>query len=114
MQEQGSTDAQLAEIHKELVAMQSQVSLDKDKVRQILKAHKLKTLKLVTNTLDNGWKTWSTQAAELQLLHADRDNRNKYGQGFFKMSEEAITAVQEDLARDLYELAASHREEITR
>ena len=30
------------------------------------------------------------------------------------MSEEAIIAVQEDLAHDLYELAASHREEITR
>ena len=30
------------------------------------------------------------------------------------MSEEAIAAIQADLAHDLYELAASHREEITR
>ena len=29
------------------------------------------------------------------------------------MSKEAIKAVQEDLARDLYELAACYREEIT-
>ena len=30
------------------------------------------------------------------------------------MSEEAITVVQDDLSHDLNELAASHREEITR
>ena len=30
------------------------------------------------------------------------------------MSEEAIIVVQDDLAHDLNELAASHREEITR
>ena len=29
------------------------------------------------------------------------------------MTDEAITPVQEDLARDLYELTAIHREEIT-
>ena len=29
------------------------------------------------------------------------------------MSKETITSVQEDLARDLYELASNHREEIT-
>ena len=30
------------------------------------------------------------------------------------MSQEAITAIHANLAHDLYELAASHREEITR
>ena len=30
------------------------------------------------------------------------------------MREEAISTIQDDLARDLYELAASHREEIPR
>ena len=88
--------------------------MNEDKVLPVLKTHKLKTLKLVVNTLDKGWKTWSVQATELQLLRADRDNRKTQGLGFFKMKEEAISIVQEDIARDLYDMVASHREEITR
>ena len=53
-------------------------------------------LKFAIDTLDNGWKTWLAQAAELQLLRADKDNSNKQGTWFFKMSEEAIETVQED------------------
>ena len=63
--------------------------------------------------MDKGWKTWSVQAAKLQLLRADRDNRKAQGQSLFKMTEEAISTVQEDIAKDLYDLAACHREEIT-
>ena len=68
----------------------------------------------VLKSLDKGWKTWSAQAAELQLLRADHDNRKKQGQGFFKMDEVAITTVQEELAKDLYEFSTSHMEEITK
>ena len=69
---------------------------------------------MVTESMDKGWKTWSAQAAELQLLRADRDNRKAQGQGFFKMTEEAISTVQEDIAKDLYDMAACHRKEIGR
>ena len=60
---------------------------------------------MVNESLEKGWKTWSTQSNELQLLQVDMDNRTTQGSGFFKMSEEAIAAVQEDLPHDLYELA---------
>ena len=69
---------------------------------------------MVNESIDKGWKTWSAQASELQLLRADRDNRKAQGQGFFKMSEEAISTIQEDIAKDLYEMAACHREELSR
>ena len=36
---------------------------------------------------------------------ADRDNRKTQGQGFFKMTEEAISTVQVEIAQDLYERA---------
>ena len=84
-----------------------------EKVRLILKAHKRKSLQLVNDSLEKGWKTWLAQAAKLQLLRADKDNQKAHGSGFFKMSEEAIMVVQDDLAHDLNELAGSHREEIT-
>ena len=58
--------------------------------------------------------TWSAQTTKLQLSQSNKDNKKAQGQGFFKMTEEDISTVQEDLAQDLYEQASSHREEITR
>ena len=69
---------------------------------------------MALKSLDKGWKTWSTQATELQLLQVDYENWKKQGQCFFKMDEAAIATVQDELAKDIYELSASHREEITK
>ena len=70
-------------------------------------------MKLVSDSLDKGWKTWSAQVAELQLLRVERDNRKTQRHGFLKMTKEAISTVQEEIARDLYEMAAANREEIS-
>ena len=72
------------------------------------------TLKMVSESMEEGWKTWSADAAELQLLRADRENRKAQGQGFFKMTEEAISTIQEDIAKDLSDIAAYHEEEVNR
>ena len=109
MTEQGSDYVRIAEMRKELAATWYQASMG----RRILRAHKVKMLKLVAHTLDKRWKTWSTHAAKLQLLRADRDNTRAHSQGFLKMSEEVDSVVHEDLARDLYELAAIYWEEIS-
>ena len=64
--------------------------------------------------MDKGWKTWSAKAIELQLLRADRDNRKAHGQGFFEMMEEAISTLQQDIAKDLCDIAVCHQEEVNR
>ena len=64
------------------------------------------------DSLANGQKTWSNQAAELQVLRADHENRKKQGQGFFKMDEASITVTWEELETDIYELTTRHKEEI--
>ena len=69
---------------------------------------------MVNESIDKGWKTCLAQAAKLQLRRAERDNRKAQGQGFFKMTEEAISTVQEDIAKDLYDMAVGHREEDSR
>ena len=51
---------------------------------------------------------------ELQLLRADRENRKAQGHGFFKMTEEAISTIKEDIAKDLSEITAYHQEEVNR
>ena len=68
---------------------------------------------MITDSLNEGWQTWSKQAAEIQLLRADQENQKKQGQGYFKMDEDAINTLPQELANDIYELATSHREGIT-
>ena len=114
LQTEAENNAQIDDLRRTLAATQFQASITEERIRAILKRHKLNTLKMVNESIDKGWKTWSAQAAELQLLRADRDNRKAHGQGFFKMTEEAISTVQEDIAKDLYEIAACHREEVSR
>ena len=114
MQAEGVTNAQITDLWKQLAAAQYNASMGEEKIKAILNRHKLNILKLVSDSLDRGWKTWLAQATELQILRADKDNRKTQGLGFFKMIEEAISTVHEDIARDLYDMAASHREEIIR
>ena len=60
-------------------------------MRLILRAHMARTQKMVINSLDKRWQTWSTQATELQLLRANREKWKKQGITFFKMDDETIT-----------------------
>ena len=90
------------------------MTMGEDKIRAIPRRHKLHTLKMVSESMEKGWKTWSAQAAELQLLRADRENRKAQGHGFFKMTEEAMSTIQEDIAKDFSEIAACHQEEVNR
>ena len=79
-----------------------------------MRRHRLNTLKLVNESIKKGWQTWQAQAVELQLLRADRENRKVHGNDFLKMSEEAMTTVQEDIAKELYDMATYFREEVNR
>ena len=45
-------------------------------------------------------------------FRADHENRTKSGQGFFKLSNESIAAVREDLAADYQALADRHSDEV--
>ena len=62
----------------------------------------------IDETLDAGWKKWSAQAAELQVLRADAENRQKDGKGFLKMDKNNIALVREDLEEDFRALADGH------
>ena len=114
MQAEGATKAQIIDLRQTLAESQFRMTMGEDKIRAILRRHKLNTLKMVSESMEKGWKTWSAQAAELQLLRANKENRKAQGQGFFKMTKEAISIIQEDIARDLFEIAACDQEEVNR
>jgi hypothetical protein len=59
-------------------------------------------------------QSWAEQAAELQVLRADKANRDLRGPGFRKLDQANYEAVQKNLTTDLLRLAVSHREEITK
>ena len=60
----------------------------------------------------DGWKEWSQQAAELQTLWADAENRKKAGDKFYKMDEESIVTTREELLEDFFTLAEAHLKEV--
>ena len=62
--------------------------------------------------MDKGWEAWATQTAELHTYRADWENHKKEGRGFYKLSEETVATVREDLAKDYRELAEQHSEEL--
>ena len=55
---------------------------------------------------------WAAQATELHTYRADWENRRKEGRGFYKLIDETVVAVREDLAKDYRELAEQHSEEL--
>ena len=75
LQTEAENNAQINDLRKILAAEQFRASINVVKVRAILKRHKLSTLKMVNESKDKGWETWSAQADKLQLLRADRGNR---------------------------------------
>ena len=60
------------------------------------------------------WSQWSKQAAELQILQADADNRKKVGNNFYKTDEESFVTIREELADDFFSLVEAHLEVVRR
>ena len=58
------------------------------------------------------WKEWSSQAAELQVLRANVENWAKAGDNFYKMDEESIITIHEELADDFQAMAQVQTDEI--
>ena len=86
------------ELLKEIDPLKYKNYMGKEKVQAILMWHKEQPRLMVSKSLDKGWKTWSTQATELQILRADYKNR-KEGWGFFKMDDNNIQLLREDLTK---------------
>ena len=110
----GSAKNHRRELEREIETLKYKNTMGEDKVHAILTRHKEQMRQMVFESLDKGWKTWSTQATELQLLQADHENRKKQGPGFLNVDETSINMVREELANDIYDLTAHHTEEINK
>ena len=52
------------------------------------------------------WSKWAKHTSEVQVLRADVENRRKDDDDFYKMDEECIVTIQEELSDDFLSLAA--------
>ena len=95
---------------KALDESQVRATLMTDRIRTILQDNHEKFNTRLKVAMDKGW---ATQAAELHTYCADRENRRKDGKGFYKLSEDNIATIREDLAEDYQALANQHSEELT-
>ena len=51
----------------------------------------------IEEALAHAWQDWSAQATKLQVLRVDSENQRKEGRGFYKMDENRIQLLREDL-----------------
>ena len=77
----------------------------KENIRIILQTNREKFLTQLKTVMDKGWEACATQTAELHTYRADWENRKKEGMGFYKLNDEIVATVCEDLAKDYSELA---------
>ena len=83
-----------------------------DRIRLIMSAWRDRAQTSINECSEKVWKEWAQQAAELQTLWADAENRMKTGDRFYKMDEESIVTIREELSEDFFALAEEHLKEI--
>ena len=96
------------ETREELELCRAQVSLDKTRIKILINKHRHQLNIKIEETLGRAWQECSTQAIELHVLCADAENRRKEGRGFYKMDENSIQTLREDLTEEYHNLAKSH------
>ena len=62
--------------------------------------------------LDKGWVGWAKQATKHHTYRVDWENRCKEGKGFYKLSDDRIATICEDMMWDNQALANRHAEEM--
>ena len=76
-----------------------------DRIRLIMSAWRDRAETTINECTEKIWKEWSQQAAEMQTLRADAENWKKAGDKFYKIDEESIVTIREELLEDFFALA---------
>ena len=87
---------------------EERAKLGVDRIWHIMSAWRDRTETRIKECSEKVWKEWSQQAAELQTFRADAENRRKAGDKFYKMDEESIVTIREELSEDFFSLAKEH------
>ena len=58
------------------------------------------------------WNQWFLQATKIKLVQTDDANRKKADENFYKMDEESIVTIREELSDDFFALAETQIEAV--
>ena len=92
----------------ELDIYHAHYEMGETRIKAIVANHRQKLNNKVEEALARGLQEWLAQAAELQVLRANAENKRKEGRGFYKMDENSIQLLREDLTKEFHALAKSH------
>ena len=100
---------------KKKLKEEKQVAEDKskmglDQICAIVLAWKERTKSMIGESSVQWWSKWAQQAAELQTLRVDAENRRKDGDNFYKMDAESIVTIQEELLDNFLSLVGEQLE----
>ena len=104
---------ELNQAKEENLALQEMHDSREEHINILVMKQRQKLNRKIDETLTVGWKQWLTQAAELQVLWVDTENRRKDGKGFYKLDKNSINMVWNDLAEDFHALADGHTKAIS-
>ena len=104
--------AKINALKMSLDELRAKTDMGTERIRTLLHTHRGKLEKLLTELLAKGWAGWAQQAVELHTFYADHENQTKEGKGFFKLNDESIATVREDLATNYQALPDHHLEEV--
>ena len=76
-----------------MLALQTMYDNREERINALVMKQRQKLNRKIEETLATGWKQWSAQATELQVLRADAENREKEGRGFYKMGDNSIQMI---------------------
>ena len=98
-------------LRKEKQEAHRRTQLGVDRIQHIISAWRNRAQTSINESSEKVKKEWSHQAVELQTLWADVENRKKAGDKFYKMDEESIVTIREELSEDFFALAEGHLKE---
>ena len=108
MQYQGQAEATtilIKQLKDEKQAAEDKSKMELGRIRDIVLTWRDRTKTKIDDCSATMWNQWSWQAVELQILRADAENRKKADGYFYKMDEESIVTIREELLDDFYALA---------
>ena len=82
--------------------------MDDTRIKIQIDKYRQKLNRKIEEMLCRAGQEWSAQAAEFHVLRTDAENRRKEGRGFYKMDENNIQTLREDLTEEYHNLAKSH------
>ena len=103
--QEAATAKLIEQLKNEWQAAEDKSKMGLERINLIVQAWRNRTKHLIEESSVQWWSKWGKHMADLQLLRADTENRQKEGNDCYMLTKEDFTAVKDELADDFVTLA---------